>query len=100
MDVSFAAVTAGLGALFAVALPTITIIRFVSSWRKDITAHAEDHAKIVSRLEHVEKDVTGAHDKIRTLETLRSEDHDLIVQINEAIKYIKKTLDELKESQK
>lgn len=96
MNVDFNYIWLGVGALLAVFTPVILMVNFIKAWRKDIESHTEKHDKIHYRVESVEKDVTNAHEKIRSLETMRQSDHELIVKMSSAIEYIRESIDELK----
>lgn len=96
MPVDFNFVWLGVGALIAIITPMVLITNFIKTWRKDIEAHTKKHEHVNFRVENVEKSVDAAHEKIRSLETMRQADHELIVKMAAAIEYIKESIDELK----
>jgi uncharacterized coiled-coil DUF342 family protein len=96
MTVDFNYIWLGIGALLAIFTPIILMVNFIKAWRKDIESHTEKHDKIHYRVQAVEKDVSSAHEKIRGLESMRQNDHELIVRMSAAIDYIRESIDEIK----
>jgi predicted nucleic acid-binding Zn-ribbon protein len=96
MDNSVMALTISAGSLLTLVGGVLGVLRFMRSWQNQISAEAAKKATTDSRISALEKDTDALHDKIRSLESLRAEDHELMVEMRESLKYIRESIDELK----